>query len=61
MIAPSAIYNCCTEELDTSTQNSMWSFVVSINTLLRGVATPVSPIKAMTAPSPVVPSCLCPG
>ena len=38
----------------------MWSFVVSINTLLRGVVTPASPITPITGPSAAVPSCLCP-
>ena len=36
-ITPFPIYNCCTELLESSIQNSMWSLVVSINTLLRGV------------------------
>ncbi len=57
-IAPSAMYNCCTEELDTSIQNSIWSFVLSIKTLLSGVTIPASPIKPITGPSFAVPSCL---
>ena len=57
---PLPIYNCCTELLESSIQNSIWSLVVSINTLLRGVVNPASPITPITGPSADVPSCLCP-
>ena len=57
-ITPLPIYTCCTELLESSIQNSMWSLVVSINTLLRGVTTPASPITPITGPSAAVPSCL---
>ena len=59
-ITPFPIYNCCTELLESSIQNSIWSFDVSINTLFKGVTNPASPTTPITGPSAAVPSCLCP-